>query len=133
MRANEISIRKTVRGPVTNVPFEAIASAILPRPYALSVVVCGDTLARRINTAFRTNRIGKKPYSPNVLAFPIVKQEGELFLNVRKSEREARTLGIPAKERHIFLFIHGCLHLLGFDHGRKMEQLEKKFMRSYAK
>jgi len=93
------------------VAFEHIAREILGQRYDLSLVICGDTLARRINIESR-----KKTYKPNVLSFPIDQHEGEIFLNIRKAQREAKQLGITARERIAFLFIHGCLHLAGMDH-----------------
>ncbi len=31
----------------------------------------------------------------------------------------------------IFLFIHGCVHLKGYDHGAKMEKVEEKFRKKF--
>src|SRR3989338_4713423 len=81
--STSVDIRKTVRGPVPRIPFEEIAKNVLGAQYELSLVICGDELARRIN---RENR--KKTYAPNVLSFPLGKLEGEIFLNIRKAERQ---------------------------------------------
>jgi ssRNA-specific RNase YbeY (16S rRNA maturation enzyme) len=32
----------------------------------------------------------------------------------------------------LFLFIHGCLHLKGIDHGEEMETLEDKFFAKFV-
>src|ERR1700677_2150143 len=85
------------------IPFEAIAEAILGKKYELSLVVCADMLARKMNIKYR-----KKSYSPTVLSFPLDAREGEIFLNIRKAEREAKTYGIPVRERIAYLFVHGC-------------------------
>ncbi len=122
-----IDIRQTVRGNARRVSFEKIARSILGKEYALSVVLSGDTLARTINKKYR-----KKDYSPNVLSFLLDTNEGEIFLNVRKAAREARALGISLNERVAFLFIHGCLHLAGYKHGEKMEELEQKTLRRFG-
>lgn len=119
-----LDIRRTVRDGVPAVPFERLARRILGERYELSLVVCGDHLARRLNTQYR-----KKTYSPNVLSFPLEKDAGEIILNVRKAAREARTYGVPFKERLAFLFVHGCLHLAGHDHGDAMDALEKRHMK----
>lgn len=118
-------IRKTIRGPLPRIVFEKIARSILGTHYSLSLVVCGDALAQRLNAEYR-----KKSYKPNVLSFSLSKTEGEIILNVRKAEREAREYGVPLLERITFLFIHGCLHLKGHDHGNAMEALETKFLKS---
>lgn len=126
-RLATIDIKKTIRGTVPRIPFERMASDILGNDYELSVVVCGDMLARKMNRAYR-----KKTYSPNVLSFPLGKYEGEIFLNIRKAEREARSMGIPARERTALLFVHGCFHLKGLRHGRTMERNEDGILRRFG-
>lgn len=120
-------IRQTVKTGVRSIPFEKIARDILSERYVLSLVICGDTLARRINRTYR-----KKEYSPNVLSFPLGEYEGEIFLNVRKAEREARAAGISARERIALLFVHGCLHLRGFKHGAKMDTEEQRILKRFG-
>src|SRR3989344_959408 len=109
------------------VPFEKMAHAILGSQYELSLVICGDTLASALNRTYR-----KKVYPANVLSFPIGKNEGEIFLNIRASEREARTFGIPAREHIAHLFVHGCFHLKGYMHGEKMEREEGRILRAFG-
>lgn len=121
-----IDIRTTVRGSVPRIPFEDIARSILPAQYELSLVVCGDTLARRINTENR-----KKTYSPNVLSLPIDTHEGEIFLNLRKAEREAKQEDTSTRARLALLYVHGLYHLKGLNHGPKMEALEQKTLKQF--
>ena len=109
------------------IPFGEIARAILGDKFELSLVVCGDSLAQKMNVTYR-----KKTYKPNVLSFPLSKNEGEIFLNVRKAAREARTGGISLRERLAYLFIHGCFHLKGLDHGDHMEREESRLMRTFG-
>ena len=101
MGSSIIDIKTTIRGPVPRIPFGDIARAILGDAYELSLVICGDKLAQRMNIEHRN-----KSYYPNVLSFPLTKSEGEIFLNVRKAAREARVGDIPAKQRIAYLFIH---------------------------
>jgi len=101
--------------------------AILGIRYQLSLVICADTLAERINREYRN-----KSYKPNVLSFPLSKTEGEIFLNVRKAAREAKQYGIPQREREALLFVHGLLHLKGMVHGRTMESTEQRVLRSFG-
>ena len=119
-------ITTTVRGSVPRIPFEKIADAILGKSYELSLVVCGDDLARRMNKEYR-----KKNYRPNVLSFPLSKNEGEIFLNVRMAAREARTRGLSARAWVAHLFVHGCFHLKGLQHGRIMEAQEQRILRAF--
>ncbi|QQG37755.1 MAG: rRNA maturation RNase YbeY [Candidatus Kaiserbacteria bacterium] len=108
-------------------PFEKIAAAILGSTYELSLVVCGDQLATRMNRQYR-----KKTYSPNVLSFPIEKRSGEIFLNLACAKREAAAYGVPLRSRLALLFVHGCFHLKGLSHGKKMESLERATLRRFG-
>ncbi len=119
-----LDIKTTIRGTVPRIPFEKIAKEILGAKYSLSLVLCGDLLGQRLNTQYR-----KKTYKPNVLSFPLSNKEGEIFLNIRKAEREARAEGISSAKRIAFLFIHACLHLKGLDHGNAMDALEQKYLK----
>ncbi|MBV9159736.1 MAG: rRNA maturation RNase YbeY [Candidatus Kaiserbacteria bacterium] len=120
-------MRKTVRGSTPRIDFSSIAKHVLGKEYELSLVVCGDDLARRMNASYR-----KKTYKPNVLSFPLSKSEGEIFLNVRKAAREAREYGVSHRERLTLLYVHGLWHLKGFDHGAKMEALEKQTLKKFG-
>jgi probable rRNA maturation factor len=70
-------------------------------------------------------------YASNVLSFPYASTEGEIFLNVRKAEREAKALGITTKKRVALLLVHGCFHLKGYQHGDTMERLERSVLRTF--
>lgn len=132
-----LDITSTLKGPAPfakgagRLPFEKIARAMLGHRYELSLVICGDSLARRMNQKYRPARPGKKTYASNVLSFPLTKNEGEIFLNVQKAAREARRLRIPLKGRLALLFVHGCFHLKGFRHGRTMESKERRVLRAF--
>jgi probable rRNA maturation factor len=125
-RSPVVDIRRTVSG-VPSIPFEKIATHILGPQYQLSIVVCGDTLSRTINRKYR-----KKDYSPNVLSFSLDKNEGEIFLNLRKAEREAHNFGTSARDHLALLFVHGCFHLKGLAHGAGMERREAQVLRRFG-
>jgi len=115
----DFNIKTTVRGSVPRIPFEKLARAVLGHRYEMSLVICGDKLARRVNAKYR-----RKDYSPNVLSFPLDKNSGEIFLNIRKAEREAKEMKISPRARLAHLYVHGCFHLLGMKHGDEMERRE---------
>jgi probable rRNA maturation factor len=104
-------------------PYKDIAADILPASYELSLVFLGPTRARQLNESSRG-----KTYIPNVLSFPLTNTAGEIFITPAVAAREAKQGGISLKERVAFLFIHGCLHLKGYDHGATMERLEKRHL-----
>ena len=122
-KTTTVDIKRTVQDAV-RLPFLEMAKAALPRGYQLSLVICGDALAQKMNTRYR-----KKTYRPNVLSFPLSKNEGEIFLNIRKAAREAKQEGISRDRRAALLFVHGCFHLAGHKHGDTMESLEQKVLK----
>ena len=122
-----IEIKTTVqRAPAKRLPFEKLKEEALGKRYELSLVICADSLARSMNTKYR-----KKTYAANVLSFPYSKTEGEIFLNVRAAEREARRYGTTFERRFALLFVHGLLHLKGLAHGRTMESRERQILQAY--
>lgn len=109
------------------VPFESIAHKILGNTFELSLVLCGDALATRINRECRN-----KTYRPNVLSFPLSKTSGEIYLNLRVAERESKKYDIALEDRIAYLFIHGCIHVLGHDHGHQMDKLERSYLKEFG-
>jgi probable rRNA maturation factor len=116
--------RKRIR---PRIPFSKIADKVLGKNYDLSLVFCGDHLSRRLNREFR-----QRDYPTNVLSFPIDKQAGEIFLNLAKATRESRAQGENFDLWVAYLFIHGLLHLKGFDHSSRMENEEQKIISAFG-
>lgn len=121
--STHIAITKTTKGTLPSVPFEKIKTAILGTRYELSLVLMADTLATRLNKEHK-NKTGPT----NILTFPLSENEGEIFLNIRRAERDAKKFGHTKNEHIAFLFIHGCLHLLGTAHGKAMEKQEETLL-----
>ena len=86
------------------------------------MVFAPPVLMRKLNRQYR----GKNK-TANVLSFLIEKNRGEIFLNIN--------LLAQAGEKNLpYLFLHGMLHLKGYDHkktkdAKKMEKLEKKILK----
>ena len=121
-----VDIRYTLKAKI-RVPFEKMGRSALPKGYQLSLVICSDRLAQRMNKEYR-----KKTYRPNVLSFSLSKNEGEIFLNIKKAAREARMMQISTDARIAHLFVHGCFHLAGHDHGDRMDALELKVLKKFG-
>lgn len=118
------TLSHTVRSPVPKIPFETIKKHILGSSYELSLVLIGDALAQKLNKEHKN-----KTNPTNILSFPISKTEGEIFINVRRAERDAKKFGHTSREHIAFLFIHGCLHLKGEVHGASMEAQEERLLK----
>ncbi|MEK7576050.1 MAG: rRNA maturation RNAse YbeY [Patescibacteria group bacterium] len=94
--------------------FEIIKDHIFGKKYAISLVFAGNNLMKKLNRIYR-----KEPKPADVLAFPLSKSEGEIFINKIK------------KNKAVYLFIHALLHLKGYKHGKKMDGMEKKLTKKF--
>lgn len=104
-----------------------IKEVILGKRYELSLVFIGRTRAKSLNQQYRN-----KSYSPNVLSFPLDERTGEIFICPQVAAGEACRYGLTPKNYVAFLFIHGCLHLKGYDHGDTMDRLEQKYLKQFG-
>ena len=94
---------------------KSIFNYIMPKGYELSLVICGNKLARRLN---KENR--GKDYSANVLSFSLDSKMGEVFINIHK-----------AKGGLISLYVHALAHLRDFNHGPTMDRLEARVLKKF--
>lgn len=102
----------------------------------LTIRLVDEAEGRELNRTWR-----QKDYATNVLSFPAdVPDElldipllGDLVICVPVVAREAAEQGKPLQAHWAHLVIHGCLHLLGYDHiddaeADEMEDLERKLL-----
>jgi len=121
----QFSISSTVKN-YPPLPYEAMKNNILGKSYEVSLVFIGEVRAQKLNQSTRG-----KDYVPNVLSFPLTEKSGEVFITPIVAEKEAKKFNLTPKGYIGYLFIHGLLHLKGFDHGPKMERLEKRLLDQY--
>jgi len=114
-----------LRSPLSSKKLEEIKNKILGNKYELSVVLLDNKESKKIN-----KKIRNKNYPANVLSFPLEKIAGEIFLDL-ETKKEAPKFDMNYKKYLTYLFIHGCLHLKGFDHGDEMEKLEDKYLKKF--
>ena len=99
----------------------------------MELIFVDDAQIREIN---KTNRGIDKP--TDVLSFPIdfpgAPLIGTVVISLDTAKRAATELGHPYEDEIKLLFIHGLLHLLGYDHEvdngemrRKEEELIEQF------
>lgn len=102
----------------------------------MTIRLVDEAEARELNHTYR-----HKDYATNVLSFPAdVPDElldipllGDLVICVAVVEREAAEQGKSLAAHWAHLVIHGCLHLLGYDHiedeeAEEMESLERELL-----
>jgi len=95
----------------------------------IDLIVCDDTFIKNINLEHR-----RKTDATDVLSFPIRGIEGDpshvplgsIVISVDKAQAAAKQYGHTASEEIQLLFIHGLLHLLGYDHARDHGEMREK-------
>ena len=105
----------------------------IDRGRALVVRLVDREEMAKLNLAFRG-----KDYPTNVLAFPFEMDAGaahiplgDIVICVPVVVEEAQAQGKPFIDRIVHMFVHGVLHLLGYDHqsssqAETMEALERE-------
>ncbi len=96
-------------------------AAIMNDRARVYVAFVDDPAIQKLNMQFR-----KRHKPTNVLSFEINQKDpedgrivmGEIIISVDTAAREAGKAGITLSERLEELFVHGYVHLLGYDHTR---------------
>ncbi len=122
----KFSITNKTKGKLPSLPFVDYKNKILGKNYELSLVFIGGKEIQNINKKYRNIN---KP--TDILSFPISKNSGEMFICEKDSKKEAKKFEREYKNFLSFLFIHGAVHLLGYDHGNKMEKEEIKYRKHF--
>ena len=102
---------------------------------SIAVALVSTAESKRLNQAHRGQN-----KATNVLSFASAAdgELGDIIICHEVAASEAKIAGLKVKERLEYLFIHGLLHLLGFDHQSSRQtknfvQAEKKFLTIKAK
>jgi len=125
MATSNLTISSTVK-KYPNLPFQSYKDEILGKKYNLSLAFIGAKKAKALNIATR-----KKTYVPNVLSFPLDTNEGEMYICPEAAKTEAKSFNLSVDGHIAFLFVHGLLHLKGMDHGDKMDQKERFYVKKF--
>ena len=104
-----------------------------PDQYSVSLLACDDNRMMDLNSTFRGSRNptnvlswpaidlapehpGTLPQKPPALTDGGRTPLGDVAIGLQTCEREAEDRAVPLKNHVTHLILHGCLHLLGFDH-----------------
>ncbi len=99
--------------------FKKIKKMALGKDYALSFSFATSARMRKLNLIYRNIN---KP--TDILSFPLSENEGEIYISRVEARKEAKKFDRSFENFLDFLFIHGCVHLAGYDHSKKMEREE---------
>ncbi len=108
------------------------AAGLDPEGYEICVMACDDSRIAELNKSFRdksapTNVLswpaldlspdapGEEPYLPPEPEGP-EESLGDIAISFETCQREAEASGTPMVDHVTHLILHGCLHLLGYDH-----------------
>lgn len=119
-----ISIINETKAAFPEVAFDAIKNSALGKSYELTVIIASPALVKRLNLTYRN-----KNHATDILSFPLSKNEGEIYLCQNAARKKAKEFGVTYEKYFTLLFIHGCAHLKGYDHGDTMEAFEAKLQR----
>lgn len=113
-----------------------IKGLIGKRNGGIDLVLVNDSAIQQLNKDYR-----KKNKPTDVISFAYLevteyKKEkgdiivGDIFISLDTAKKQAKEKGHSLKEELEFLFVHGLLHLFGFDHNTDEEEAE---MEGWAK
>jgi probable rRNA maturation factor len=125
----------------------ALRIASVSPEYEICIMGCSDARIAELNAEFR-----EKPTATNVLSWPAFELSpeveggqptapppaeslGDIAIAYETCAREAVEKAIPMQAHVLHLIVHGCLHLLGYDHetdkdATLMEKLEVEALAS---
>jgi probable rRNA maturation factor len=107
--------------------FLRMKNTILGKKYELSVAIVGTSKICQLNRRWRD-----KDKPTDILSFPLSETEGEIYINPAEAKKEAKKFDRTYDNFILFLFIHGLVHLKGYEHGVIMESIEKKFRKKFG-
>ena len=126
MQKDDFSVVNKTKGKLPSLPLVVLKDDILGKKYSLSVAFVSEKKSREINKAYRGI---DKP--TNILSFLLTKNEGEILLCPNVIKKQTKKFDRNFKELLGYLVIHGMLHLKGFEHSKKMENLENLYCKKF--
>ncbi len=95
----------------------------------ISLVITDDARIQELNKQYRD-----KDSATDVLSFPMddepedgVVMLGDIVISMDTANKQAADADIDIRRETAFLFIHGILHLMGFDHEESDEEEKEMF------
>lgn len=127
MFSENFTLTNQTKGKLPSLPFQQMKEKILGKSYVLSLVFINPAESKKLNKNYRN-----KNNPTDILSFPISKTEGEIYIDIQTSKNQAPDFNRKFDNFLAFLFIHGLIHLKGFEHGSRMEEQEAKFRKIFG-
>jgi rRNA maturation RNase YbeY len=126
VKKDDFTLIIETRESIPRVSFVEIKNEILGKKYALNLIITTSARMKELNAIYRN-----KDHATDILSFPLSAAEGEIYISLEETRKMAPDFERSYENFFAFLFIHGCAHLKGHDHGAIMEGIEtaarKKF------
>lgn len=92
--------------------------------YEISLLITDDETIHNLNKEYR-----QKDKPTDVLSFPMDDEVllGDIVISIDTAKKQAEEREINIDREAAFLFIHGLLHLLGYDHETSVEDEKEMF------
>lgn len=111
----------TKRAPrINGARFDFISQTVLGKGYDISLHFVGRYKIKKLNKTYR-----QKTYATDILSFPYSETSGEIFIYFEKVLSKAKQFGVDPLIYLQQLFIHGLVHLKGYEHGSTMDKKEE--------
>jgi probable rRNA maturation factor len=127
MNEPKFSITNTTKAKLPSLAFEAMKDAVLGKKYELSVIIVSKSEIKKLNKEYRDIN-----EATDILSFPLSDKFGEIYINPDMTKVMAKKFDRDYENFFGFLFIHGLVHLKGFDHGSTMESIEASFRKKFG-
>jgi len=120
-------ISNRTKGKLPRLPFASIKNKILGEKYEFGISFISAKKQKELNNKLRG--INK---TTNILSFPLSKTSGEITIDLVKVKKDAPLFHMSYSHFLKYLFIHGLLHLKGYEHSAIMEKQEEKFLKIFS-
>ncbi len=121
------NITNTTKAKLPRLAFADMKDSILGKNYELSLIIVNKKEIQKLNWEYRDIN---EP--TDILSFPLSEDFGEIYINPEMTKLEAKKFDRNYENFFGFLFIHGLVHLKGFDHGSTMESIEARFRKQFG-
>ena len=127
MQEITFNLTNTTKAKLPSLAFVDMKNSILGKKYELSLIIVSKKEIQKLNKKYR--EINKPT---DILSFPLSDDFGEIYINIEMTKIEAKKFNRKYENFLAFLFIHGLVHLKGFDHGSTMESIEARFRKQFG-
>jgi probable rRNA maturation factor len=124
---DNFTLIQETRESIPRVSFVDIKNEILGQSYKLNLIITTSARMKELNTIYRD-----KTVATDILSFPLSENEGEIYMSLEETRAMAADFDRTYENFFAFLFIHGCAHLKGHDHGDIMEGIEAHVRRKFG-